>query len=295
MCERTVRDSMKKRNIPFGYCYESGNICINKSEAETLARIFDCYISGKSLQRIAESLNEENVEYMPCTAGWNKARLMRIIEDERYAGSKGYPAVITKSIYEELKRLKNDRNTQKHTDRSAGIFQLNLPVICPNCGDKMKRRHDTRCKVKERWICRNDECNTLIIISDDSLLQGITEALNIAVGHPEMITAEETLHEPSNAVRRLNTEISNTLETHDFSKDDLRKKMMECVSLKYADIPSDKYISKRLKADFEKSGSLSSFHADLCKRTVKSVHITADGTVSLALINDQIIGKEQTI
>ena len=52
------------------------------------------------------------------------------------------------------------------------------------------------------------------------------------------------------------------------------------------------YVSRRLKADFEKSSPLSSFSADLCTRTVKSIRL---GTVSITLINGQNIGKEQAV
>lgn len=134
----------------------------------------------------------------------------------------------------------------------------------------------------------------MIVLSDESLLQGITDTLNTAISHPDMIVTADKNSEPSNDVRRMNTEIAHTLETYSFPKDSLRKKMMECVSLKYADIDNEKYISKRLKADLEKSSPLLSYSADLCRRTVKSVILGTDGTVNLTLLNNQKIRKEQT-
>lgn len=285
---------MKKRNIPFGYCYENGAVSIHDKEAEILKRIFEWYISGLSLLKIAEKLNKEQTEYMPGVYGWNKARLMRIIEDKRYIGNEICPALITSDTYEELQKLKCRRSTQNHTDRTADIFKLNLPVLCPNCGCEMHRRHDPRCKITERWICEDKKCKTTIVRSDESLLQGIAETLNTVISHPDMIVTAEKHNEPSNDIRRLNIEIAHTLETYNFPKDSLRKKMMECISLKYADIDNEKYISKRLKADFEKSSPLSSYSADLCRRTVKSVVLGADGTVGLTLLNNQKIRKEQT-
>lgn len=285
---------MKNRNIPFGYCYDNGTVSIHAKEAEILKQIFEWYIDGLSLLKIAEKLNGEQTEYMPGVIGWNKARLMRMIEDERYVGNETCPALITSDIYDELQKLKCGRNTQKHTDRTTDIFKLNLPVLCPNCGCEMHRRHDHRYKVTERWICENKECKTMIVLSDESLLQGITDTLNTAISHPDMIVTADKNSEPSNDVRRMNTEIAHTLETYSFPKDSLRKKMMECVSLKYADIDNEKYISKRLKADLEKSSPLLSYSADLCRRTVKSVILGTDGTVNLTLLNNQKIRKEQT-
>ena len=125
---------MKNRNIPFGYCYKNGVVCIHTAEAKILSRIFEWYISELSLLQIAKKLNEEQVEYVSGISGWNKARLMRIIEDKRYLGSDGYPSLITTHTYEKMQNLKCSRNTQKNTDRTADIFKLNLPVICSNCG-----------------------------------------------------------------------------------------------------------------------------------------------------------------
>ena len=88
-------------------------------------------------------------------------------------------------------------------------------------------------------------------------------------------------------------EIAHALETCSFNKEDLRKKMLTCVSLKYKGIDSATYTANRLKADFEKSSPLSAFSAELCRRTVKSIQLKKDGTVGLTLINDQQIGKEK--
>lgn len=55
---------------------------------------------------------------------------MRMIDDTRYLGKDAYPAVIDSETYEQMQRLKESRNTQKQTDRSADIYQLKVPVLC---------------------------------------------------------------------------------------------------------------------------------------------------------------------
>lgn len=283
---------MKNRNIPYGYCYENGMVVIQPSEAQILCKIFQEYLQGLSLLKIAEQLNIKKVEYMPSVTGWNKARIMRIIEDKRYLGTDVFPAIIDAETHEKLQRLKLGKNTQKNTDRSADIFQLNVPVNCPNCGCEMHRRNDCRRKIAQRWICQNVECKTTIEITDNDLLQCIAEILNIVIGNPDIINIEKDESTPTDNVSRLNYEISHTLETYSFNKEELRKKMLECVSLKYKEIASNTYIAKKMKADFEKSSPLSFFSADLCYRTVQSVQLNTDGKVTLTLINGQEIGKE---
>lgn len=70
--------------------------------------------------------------------------------------------------------------------------------------------------------------------------------------------------------------------------------MLERVSLKYKDIDSQKYTSKRLKADFANASPLINFSMDLFNRTVKAIKFSTDGEVNIVLINGQQIGKEQS-
>ena len=80
---------MKKRNIPFGYQYQNGVITAHPQEVTVLNRIFSEYQNGCSLLEIANRLNDENIEYQTGVTGWNKSRIMRLIEDVRYSGEEG--------------------------------------------------------------------------------------------------------------------------------------------------------------------------------------------------------------
>ena len=137
---------MKKRNILFGYRYQDGIIVTHPQEVTVLKHIFSEYQNSMSLLDIANRLNAEEVEYQPGVIGWNKSRIMRLIEDERYAGKDDFPAIIDPAMHHALRQIKAKRNTQAGTDRSAKIFHIDVPVICPICGHEMNRRHDSRFK-----------------------------------------------------------------------------------------------------------------------------------------------------
>lgn len=85
---------MKLRRVQFGYCYIYGKISVEKSESQIVKEIFDKYIHGNSLLKIADSLNKRHIEYAPDVIGWNKARLKRIIENECYIGKNNYPVLL---------------------------------------------------------------------------------------------------------------------------------------------------------------------------------------------------------
>lgn len=91
---------MKKRNILFGYQYQDGMITTHPQEVAVIKRIFSEYQNGMSLLDIANRLNAEEVEYQPGVIGWNKSRIMRLIEDERYTGKDSFPAVIDEKTHQ---------------------------------------------------------------------------------------------------------------------------------------------------------------------------------------------------
>lgn len=286
---------MKKRNILFGYQYQDGVITTNPQEVAVIKRIFSEYQNGMSLLAIANRLNTEKVEYQPGVTGWNKSRIMRLIEDERYAGMGDFPAVIDKETHHALCHIKTKKNTQAGTDRSAKIFHIDVPVICPVCGHKMNRRHDSRFKkCQQRWICSNADCRIVIHKPDDTLLDDITVLLNQVIVNPELVQVPaEPEHEPSTQVRKAENEIARTLDTLDYDKDILRQKMLEYVSLKYADIDSAPNTAHRLKATLANTEPLSAFSLPLFKRTVQAIHLDKNGAVAVTLINNQTIRKDE--
>lgn len=276
---------MKIRNIPYGYQYKNGSIAIQEKETETVKRIFTEYLNGLSLLKIAEHLNNEQIEYMLGVCGWNKSRIKRIIEDERYLGTSSYPPIIDEDMHKTLMLIKSEKNTQKHIDRKSDIFNLGVPILCPKCCSKMCRRHDSNRKCQDWWLCQNDNCKNIISISDNDLIYGITQCLNTVISNSdaiEMITDIDK--DPSLDVRRFENEISRVLDSHSFDKNILRKKILECVSLKYKDIDSQKYTSKILKADFANASPLSAFSMDLFNRTVKAIKFSTGGAVSIILL-----------
>ena len=93
---------MKNRTLPYGYRCDNGIIVLHPQESEIVKRICKAYLDGQSLLTIATWLNEEQIEYMPEVIGWNKARLKRIIEDERYLGKEPYPMILDEETHTAL-------------------------------------------------------------------------------------------------------------------------------------------------------------------------------------------------
>ena len=60
---------MANRKLPFGYCMESGQICVVDDEAEIIRMIFTSYAEGNSYETLAEWLNDGKHTYSPESDG----------------------------------------------------------------------------------------------------------------------------------------------------------------------------------------------------------------------------------
>lgn len=284
---------MKNRNIPFGYRFDDGKIIINPDEQNTLQRICSEYLDGRSLLQIANGLESDKVEFAPGIITWNKARIMRIVDDDRYLGNATYPQIIDEATVERLRSRKTSRNTQTSTDRQSGIYLLKVPVVCPTCGEPMHRLQDTRCKCTQKWVC--NQCHIQIKKEDAELMENIIDLLNGLIQNPESIrSAQPRQAELSIEQRRLDNEIARTLEGYDFDKDALREKLYQRAALAYQQIGNEAYIESKLRCTLEQSEILDAFDAALTNKIAKLIRLAESGSVSIILINDQEIRKEQT-
>jgi len=217
-----------------------------------------------------------------------------LLEDELYTGKDGFPAIIDEETHQAMVEMKAQKNTQHSTDRTCEIFHIDVLVICSECGSEMVRRHDSWFKRSpQRWVCSNADCRAMIHKADSGLLHDITVLLNRVIVNPGMVQIPaEPGHELRVQVLKAENEIARTLDTLDYDKNTLREKMLECVSLKYTDIDSAPYIAHRLKAVLADAEPLSTFSLALFKRTVQAIHLEKDGIVSITLINNQTIRKD---
>ena len=84
---------MGNRKQPFGYRMTLGEITILPEEAELVRFIFQGYSTGATLGELTKALCWQEIPYYAGRT-WNKNMVSRILEDGRYIGEKGYPALI---------------------------------------------------------------------------------------------------------------------------------------------------------------------------------------------------------
>ncbi len=281
---------MKLRTVLYGYHYENGRIMIEPKEFEIVKEIRSMYLNGQSLKCISEDLNRREIEYIPSVIGWNKSRLMRILDEKGYLGNEKYPSTITQEEYDTIQSIKNAKNSQKDLNRQADIFQIEVPVRCPKCGGTMYRKVDSRWAISSRWYCSRERCHTTIGKDDECLLTEITELLNKVIENPSMleIPVVEDIN-PSIELRKLNGSIEKMLNSPKIDQEAARKRLIEYASKQYEEIDCSPCQARKTRDIFERATPLERFDGELLSKTVGEIRLYMDGSISLVLENKQEI------
>ena len=110
---------MELRTLLYGYNKRQFRFYLNETESTVVKQIFDDYISGLTLQKIADRLTSEQVVYYKDKATWNKHMVRRILENRHYAGDEEYPAIVTCAVFEQA----NEKRLRKGGDRETDSEQ----------------------------------------------------------------------------------------------------------------------------------------------------------------------------
>ena len=228
---------MKKiRYIPYGYTLRNGRTVIEQSEADVIREIFDSYISGASLQCIAEQLTKRRIPYSELTDIWDKARIARIIDNAKYIGDGEYDPIIDEALYESAVSLKTAKQRNTFERDCEGINLLRDYVRCEKCGAPMRRRISNKHRIRESWMCTNDECGRQVRIGDAQLLEKVTILINRIISNSKLlIPRHQKKHEMPIAVQKINNAISLELERDNPNEDFIIAQTVAMASQLYRD------------------------------------------------------------
>lgn len=121
------------RMISFGYGFVDGKLSVIAEEAEIVKGIFSDYTNGKILKEIADDLTTRKVDFFNGKCSWNKNMIFRIIENGKYIGEDGYPAIIPIALFERANLIKKQKSKVK-IELSEETETLKKYVYCGKCG-----------------------------------------------------------------------------------------------------------------------------------------------------------------
>ena len=88
-------------NIPYGYEYIDGKLVVNEKEAEVVRRIFDMYLEGFSMKKIADVLNSENIPTKQ-DRKWASQTVAVILKNPLYCGFLRWEKYLNRGDHEPL-------------------------------------------------------------------------------------------------------------------------------------------------------------------------------------------------
>ena len=188
-------------SAPYGYDLTDGTLLPNTKEAPVVRRIFANYLSGKSMEQIADELNADGI---PCKNGevkWLYTAVAYILKSERYIGdallqksyttdtmpfktvrNKGerdryyitgsHEPIISRSEFEQAQQLMQSRRSQNPNSGRGKQYVFSLKIRCGKCGTNFTRRVTNG---KVYWVChrhfRKKELCELRQIWEDAIEQ----------------------------------------------------------------------------------------------------------------------------
>lgn len=265
---------LKNRYIPYGYTMENGDIVIEQNEAKTIRYIFETYIAGATLKDIADRLTAEQVVYSEKKTEWNKARVMRILDNVKYLGDDTFPQIIDEGLFVEAARQKTARQRTTPADTEQEIHVLKGYIVCGKCGCVMKRRVEKKCKYKERWYCSNPDCDNNVHIRDAVILKKV-QTLTMRMVEDDYTPEERKMPTTDTSdTLKIKSELEDELDRPNVNAQRALELCIELVQIQYEGIQSIPGIRANVREGKENL-------SQLLERTVDKIILYEDGAAEL--------------
>lgn len=277
----------RNKSIPYGYKVVNGILMPDETESEIVYRIFTKYEAGFSLSDIAKFLMNEDVINANGDVKWDKSRIKRILDNDRYIGEGDYPAIIDEELYKRCEKYKDKRRVKAQYKQL--LKGLNIPVICYSCGTRMNHTHRDRGVEHEYWGCK--KCGHKIQFDDDVFVKEVSDVVNYLTSNPEVIRCNTDYAEKP-GVSKMQRRIETAMITGFGDAEDLKREVRELAMLKFNAIDSISYLTKKLELklatiDADKPSVLEALNS-----IGRKVLIGNKDELWIVLMNNLIVGKE---
>ena len=240
------------RKLPFGYQMEHGELKEHPVEAEAVRDIFRRYLAGTSFAALAEHLRDGGPAY-DGDKPWNKNMVARILENAKYTGNSGFPALVP---VENFQKAQAQRKT-KIAPSSRTPAQKELRRLCGGNPPKYIEKQ-------------------------------VLGILNRLTADPEIIQSPDTSSTETAEVNELHRKLTEMLSIAPVDEDAARGTAMALAAERLNAIGPEEYETERLRRLFSKSDSQSELDAGLLHTTIRRITIQSHQAIA-ELKNGQII------
>ena len=243
------------RKLPFGYKMERGRIACQQEECCAVKYIFTEYQYGASFKELADIMAQKGILY-DRSKPWNKNMIARILQDTRYTGADGYPVIISQDQFDSVSLKRSKKRTSSRRTEAQKVLR--------------------------------QKCNKTIT---QLVEYEVLRLLNSLCGEIEIMAQTITLTAKNTAEANLASKLKKQLKMLPADQDAAEKLIFQLAIARYEAIGNEEYETQRLHRIFQCREPSDELDVQLIKDTVSEVIVSADGSVSVRLKNNQIIGK----
>ena len=118
-------------NIPYGYDYSNGKLTIKHNESENVKNIFQNYLNGISMKKIAQELNLKNIP-TKLNKTWGIQTISLILKNPVYCGylhwedylnPSDHPPIVDKNSFNEVQKLIQKKNIKTGHQSNSFIIE----------------------------------------------------------------------------------------------------------------------------------------------------------------------------
>lgn len=272
---------MAIRTTLYGYQVENGKTVIHNEESEVVKRVFSLYVEGETLNSIATMLTEENVAYFQDEVKWNKNTIKRMIENEKYMGNEVYPMIISTSLFNQAKTVKESKSCKQET-HTPEVELFREITICGKCGSRFKRVNTWG--TREKWMCSKG-CKCSVYIDDAIFEDAVTGNLSTVIKNPDLLNVvADSQYMPTIDVTKEENELIRLFEQPKLNFSVVAKCILQGAKVRFDCCDYDNgELTEELKNEIT---LVNKIDYRVMKEYIKQIIIQPDGRITTVFIND---------
>nr|WP_243141645.1 recombinase family protein [Flavonifractor plautii] len=233
-------------------------------EAAVVNRIAGLYLDGLSYQKLADLLNQKNIPFSQEAPAWDKHKVKRLLENPRYTGQKGYPAILDGGTFHCVQSRIQEKTAKQTPKAERPALKLVSRLHCAACGAALHRMGG-RNRQSDTLYLKCVQCGAVITMRDEVLLD------EIARQTAEQERPERISYQPSGEVVRLTNAINRGLE-HPDDPQEIVSLILQGAAARYACFPD---ITEQIDRPLDVC-------LDHIRLAVSHINLSEEGTVEAA-------------
>lgn len=280
---------MAIRTTLYGYQVKNGKTVIHNEESEVVKKVFSLYIEGETLGSIASMLTEEKVIYFQGEVKWNKNTIKRMIENEKYMGNEVYPMIVSPSVFNQAKAVKESKSCKQEAHTPEVEFLREI-TVCGECGSRYKRVNTWG--TREKWMCSKG-CKCSIYIDDSVLEKAVTDSFNKVIENPELLNViANSQYTPTREVLKEENELIRLLEQPKLDYKTMSKSILNGAKVRFNFCEFDNgELTEELKEEIANILVVKQITYKEMKDYIRQVIVQPDGEIISVYINNAKISN----